>query len=194
MDLYAEALDKFRDLFRQVHNTDLPEPTAMVLATADAHGRPSARSVLLKGLDERGFVFYTNYRSRKGQELTANPRAALCFFWQPLMQQVQVEGRVETVSEAEADAYWQTRDRLSQLGGWASQQSEPLPDRAVLEERFTYYTRHFTGRPVSRPPHWSGYRVIPERIEFWKAMPHRLHERICYQKGEHGWIVTLLNP
>lgn len=194
MDLYMEALDKFRNLFEQAQQTDLPEPTAMTLATVDPDGRPSARAILLKAVDERGFVFYTNRRSRKGRALASNAYAALCFYWQPLKEQVHVEGAVEPVSDAEADAYWATRDRESQIGGWASHQSEPLDDRQMLEQRVAEYTEKFSGQPVPRPTHWSGYRVIPERIEFWKAMPHRLHERVCYQKTDNAWTKTLLNP
>ena len=194
MDLYQKALARFLALFERAQQTDLPEPTAMTVATADAHGRPAARTILLKGVDERGFVFYTNCRSRKGHELAANPFAALCFFWQPLMEQVHVEGPVEPVPDHEADAYWATRDRPSQIGGWASHQSEVLLNRQTLEARVAEYEQKFQGKTVPRPPHWSGYRVIPERIEFWKAMPFRLHERVLFAKVDGAWSETLLNP
>lgn len=194
MELYREALDRFRSLHERALRTDLREPTAVTLATADAGGRPSARTVLLKGFDEQGFVFYTNLHSRKGRQLRDNPRAALCFFWQPLFEQVLVEGRVEQVSDREADAYWAKRPREAQLGAWASQQSEPLADRATLERRVAEYREKFRDATVPRPPYWSGLRVIPDRLEFWKSGDYRLHDRICYQLVEGEWTVTLLNP
>ena len=192
--LYLEALDKFRDLLGQAERCDLPEPNAVTLATADAAGRPSARTVLLRGVDERGFVFYTNLNSRKGQDLAVNASVALCFFWQPLMRQVNVAGRADAVSAQEADCYWSTRPRSSQIGAWASEQSSPLAERAVLERRFQRFEQDFLGGPVPRPDHWSGFRVIPERIEFWTSRPFRLHERVCYQRIGDAWTVTLLNP
>ena len=194
VDLYLEALERFRILFEQVQGTNLREPTAVTLATADAAGRPSVRTVLLKGMDEQGFVVYTNFLSRKGRQLTENPRAALLFFWQGLFQQVNVEGKAEPVTGVEADAYWQTRARESQLGAWASYQSEVLDARETLERRLVEYEREYRDQPVPRPPHWSGFRIIPDRIEFWRAGPHRLHERVCYQKSGDDWFVTLLNP
>lgn len=194
MDVYREALDRFQNLLQRAHETDLPEPTAMTVATADAKGRPAVRSILLKGVDENGFVFYTNVQSRKGRALAVNPWAALCFFWQPLMEQVEVEGPVHGVTKHEADAYWMTRDRQSQLGAWASHQSQPLDSRRMLKLRVADYARHFNGRPIPRPPYWSGYRVVPRRIEFWKAKPFRLHERVCYEMTLHGWSKCLLNP
>jgi len=194
VDLYDEAIEKFRALLDRATQTDLPEPTAMSLATADASGRPSARTVLLKGVDERGFVFYTNTRSRKGGQLADNAWAALCVFWQPLKEQVEVEGRVERVTEQEADEYWVTRPRDSQLGAWASEQSAPLESREALLARAASFRDQFEGRDVPRPPHWSGYRVLPERIEFWTAGEHRLHHRVCYEKGRDEWTVVLLNP
>ena len=191
---YAEAIRRFQNLLARAMQTDLPEPTAMTLATADGAGRPSVRAVLLKGIDERGFVFYTNTLSRKGSELAANPQAALCFFWQPLKEQVTVEGRVEPVAAAEADGYWASRPRESQIGGWASHQSEPLDSRDALMQRFERYQARYAGRDVPRPAHWSGYRLVPDRIEFWTAGAHRLHHRVRYDRGEAGWHVTLLNP
>lgn len=166
----------------------------MVLATADARGRPSARTVLLKGVDARGVIFYTNARSRKGRALAANPRAALCLAWDPLRAQVLIEGRVERVTVAEADAYWATRPRTSQLGAWASQQSAPLARRAILLARFSHYQTAFAGRPVPRPPSWTGFRVLPDRVEFWRARPFRLHDRVVYQRRARRWTRTLLYP
>ena len=191
---YAEAIQRFQTLLARAMQTDLPEPTAMTLATTDASGRPSVRTILLKGIDERGFVFYTNTLSRKGEELASSPRAALCFYWQPLKEQVTIEGRVEGVTPDEADAYWASRPRESQIGGWASHQSEPLDARDTLMQRFERYETRYAGRAVPRPAHWSGYRVVPERIEFWTAGAHRLHHRVLYDGGEQGWQVTLLNP
>lgn len=193
-DVYAEALRRVRALLEQARHADLHEPTAVTLATADAQGRPSARTVLLKEVTERGFIFYTNSESRKGRELAANPRAALCFFWQPLMEQVMVEGAVERVSDEEADAYWATRDRQSQIGAWASLQSQRLTRRATLLARVARYAAQFARRPVPRPPHWLGYRVVPDRIEFWSSRPHRLHERTVYQTDGHCWVSRLLYP
>ncbi len=169
-------------------------PTAMVLATVDARGRPSVRMVLLKGVDARGLVFYTNTRSRKGRQLRANRHAALCFCWDLLKEQVTIEGDVEPVSDEDADAYWATRDRASQVGAWASLQSEPLPNRAALRARVARYAAKFAGRPVPRPRHWSGYRLVPARIEFWKARPFRLHERVLYERRGGRWVKQLLYP
>ncbi len=194
MGLYAEAMQRFEQLMARAGQTDLPEPTAMTLATADAAGRPSARTVLLKGVDERGFVFYTNTLSRKGEQLAHNATAALCFYWQPLKEQVEVEGTVESVSAQEADEYWATRPRESQIGAWASVQSEPLDGREVLLARVEEVKARYAGLAVPRPSHWSGYRVIPERVEFWTAGEFRLHHRTCYYKHAGQWTVTLLNP
>lgn len=194
MDLYQEALDRLQSLLRQAADTGLAEPTAMTLATVDAGGRPTARTVLLKAIDARGLVFYTNTLSRKGRALAANPRAALCFFWQPLLAQVLVEGAVEQVSDAEADAYWATRPRASQIGAWASRQSEPLARREELEQQVALYQRRFEGQPVPRPSYWSGYRVKPDLIEFWFSRPGRLHERERYVAEAGEWRKLLLNP
>lgn len=193
-DLYIEALDRLRSLLERAAAAGLKEPAAMSLATVDAGGRPAVRVVLLRGLDERGLVFYTNSHSRKGEELAANPRAALCFFWEPLMEQVRVEGRVEPVATEEADAYWARRPRESQIGAWASHQSRPLESRATLEARFAECERRFAGQDVPRPAHWLGYRVIPERIEFWRSGPARLHERVQYEHLEGEWVARLLYP
>jgi len=166
----------------------------MTLATADPVGRPSARTVLLKHYDERGFVFYTNQRSRKGRDLQANPQAALLFLWQSLARQVRIEGRVEVVDDAEADAYWASRPRESQLGAWASHQSEPLADREEYEQRLAEYRRQFEGTDVPRPPHWSGFRVVPDRFEFWHERSYRQHDRECCWYDGEQWQWSLLNP
>lgn len=197
MSVPADPISRFIALLDQakaVPKEQLVEPTAFGLATATSDGTPSLRIVLLKGVDERGFVFYTNLQSRKGRELAANPRVALCFHWMPLEVQVRIEGEVELVSEAEADAYFASRDRGSQVGAWASSQSAPLAERQDLETRIADFERRFEGRQVPRPPHWSGYRVTPARIEFWKNRASRLHERHVYTRQADGWRVTMLYP
>ncbi|MDZ7810385.1 MAG: pyridoxamine 5'-phosphate oxidase [Arhodomonas sp.] len=190
-----EALARFHEWFDRARAHEaVGEPTAMTLATADAEGRPSARTVLLKQADTAGFVFYTNGLSRKGRQLAENPRAALVFFWQPLYAQVLVEGRVETLADAEADAYFASRPRLSQIGAWASEQSRPLASRAELEARVAEYEARYPDGEVPRPPHWGGYRVVPERIEFWSGREGRLHDRDCYWLEAGQWHHSLLNP
>jgi pyridoxamine 5'-phosphate oxidase len=170
------------------------DPTAMALATADAEGRPSVRMVLMKGHDERGFVFYTNLDSRKSGELAANPAAALLFHWKSLRRQVRVEGSVEPVDADEADSYFTGRGRDSQLGAWASDQSRPLESRAVFEARFEDARRRFEGGEVPRPARWGGWRIAPERIEFWSDRAHRLHERRLFTRAGDGWSEGLLYP
>lgn len=194
--LYREALSRFDEVYARAGKCGIAEPNAMNLATVDAHGRPSSRVVLLKDYDERGFVFYSNHNSRKGQNIAAVPRAALCFYWEPLLEQVRIEGSVETVSEQEADAYWATRPRNSQIGAWASQQSEPLDSSAALERRIAEIAQRYHGQTVPRPSYWCGYRVVPEMIEFWRGgeYQHRIHERTCYRWQAKGWKVNLLNP
>ena len=194
MSKLLEALDRFDALFRRAAACDLNEPSAVTVATVDAHGRPSARVVLVKGYDASGFVFYTNTLSRKGRELAANPHVAMCLFWDPLMEQVRIEGRVFPVTDAEADAYWVGRHPGSQLGAWASDQSEPLQSREALEARMAEFAERFGDGPIPRPSHWSGYRVAPDRIEFWRSLPNRLHERTCYALEDGRWRVSLLNP
>jgi pyridoxamine 5'-phosphate oxidase len=192
--LPVEVVDRFRRLQERVAKTDLPEPTAVILATADARGRPSSRTVLLKGFDERGFVFYTNLESRKGRQLQENPRAALTFYWPPLGEQVQVEGEVEPVTSAEADAYFASRARESQLGAWASRQSAPLGSRWRLLREVIAFARRFGTGPVPRPPYWSGFRVRPDRVEFWKSARHRLHARDEWTLADGHWSCRHLYP
>jgi pyridoxamine 5'-phosphate oxidase len=194
--LDAAILDTFRGLLAEAGAAGEPEPTAMVVSTAGTDGRISSRTVLLKDVDERGFVFYTNTLSHKGAQLAEHPRAALLFLWKSLRNQVQVraEGAVEPVDAAEADAYFASRARESQVGAWASEQSRPLQSRAQLEARIAAFEQQFAGGPVPRPPHWSGYRVRPEAVEFWYGMAHRLHERHQYRFIDGAWRHGLLYP
>ena len=180
--------------FKEAAEKEPADPNAMALATVDGRGQPSVRMVLLKGIDDLGFTFYTNYESRKGQQLLEVPRAALCFHWKSLKRQVRVEGVVERVSDEEADAYFATRPRGSQIGAWASQQSRPLAQRFELEKRIAQYTAKFGLGAVPRPAYWSGFRVIPSRIEFWEDRPFRLHDRLVYHRRDDGWETERLYP
>jgi pyridoxamine 5'-phosphate oxidase len=189
-----DPVERFEVWFREAEQANVEMPEAMTLATADADGAPSARMVLLKGVDDEGFVFYSGYVSRKAGELEQNPLAALVFYWRPLGKQVRVEGRVERVSEAESAAYFATRPRGSQLAAWASQQSQPLESREELERRYAELEREYEGREVPRPPHWGGYRLRPDTIEFWQHRQNRLHDRIRYTRAREGWGAELLSP
>jgi len=185
----------FTDWLNEARATPaIADATAMTLATATPEGVPSARTVLLKGHDARGFVFYTNFTSRKGQDLLANPKASLLFYWMPLDKQVRIEGTVAPVSDDEADAYFASRDRLRQAGAWASLQSQPLAGRGTLMERVNHIEKEYAGRDIPRPPHWSGFRVTPQRIEFWHQREGRLHEREEFTAHDHGWKHQLLYP
>ena len=185
----------FETWFAEARVAEPGLPEAVALATADPAGAPSLRMVLLKAHDDRGFVFYTNSRSRKGAELAANARAALLFYWKSLRRQVRIEGPIEPVTDAEADAYFATRARESQLGAWASDQSQPMPDRADFEARYAALADEYRDRDVPRPPHWWGYRVMPERIEFWTDRVHRLHDRRLFVRDPAGgWTESLLYP
>lgn len=193
------ALDPSRQFeywFQEALRAELPEPNAMFLSTVDADGFPNGRVVLLKGLDARGFVFYTNYGSKKGQELASNAMASLTFFWQELERQVRVRGRVERVSEAESDEYFASRPRGSQIGAWVSEQSTVIQSREVLEERTQAYEARFANQEVPRPPHWGGYRVLPFELEFWQGRHSRLHDRIRYRLDEPTgtWLIERLSP
>ena len=194
--LYQDALNTFTDLLEQAKRSPDPEPTAMTVATVGRDGRPAARTVLLKAFDERGFVFFTNFSSRKGRQLAANPQAALLFHWKHLREgvQVKIEGTVEPVSAAEAYAYFASRPRGSQIGAWASLQSQPLASRELFDRRVADVEKRYEGQDVPRPPHWSGFRVVPERIEFWYGAQFRLHERQCYERIDGAWTQAMLYP
>lgn len=193
-DCRPDPFDQFTDWFIPAQSAGYVEPTAMTLATVDEDGQPSARVVLLKGYDKQGFVFFTNYASRKGQDLRASERAGLLFFWDKAMRQVRIEGWVEKVSAAESDEYFATRPRGSQLGAWASPQSMRIADRAELEQRVAQFAAEFDAAPVPRPPHWGGYRVIPNRFEFWQGRASRLHDRVVYARGTDGWTLSRIAP
>ena len=195
----ADPLVLFETWMAEARQTEPADPNAMTLATATADGRPSARIVLLKGIDpagstRRGFVFYSNLGSRKASEMGENPFVALLFHWKTLRRQIRVEGRVEPVTPAEADAYYNTRARISRLGAWASEQSHPLPSRATLEDRVRVLDEKYPGEDVPRPAHWSGWRLIPEYFEFWQDMPYRLHDRRTYARHDGGWTAGALYP
>lgn len=193
----ADPIERFRSVYALAEKVDrsiIPEPNAMALGTIENRDQASVRIVLLKAFDERGFVFYTSFDGRKGRQLTAHPKAALCFYWAPLDIQIRVEGTVTKVADKEADAYFATRERRSQIGAWASRQSEPLETPTALDERVAKYEKEFQGKDVRRPKFWSGFRVFPERIEFWKGRPNRLHERHLYTRDGDSWRIETLYP
>jgi pyridoxamine 5'-phosphate oxidase len=194
-DVDPDPRRQFAAWFREAEAAGLYQPEAMTLATVGPDGRPSARVVLFRGLDERGFTFFTNHDSRKGRDLAARPRAALVFFWAELHRQVRVEGAVEPVSAEESDAYFAGRPRGSQLSAWASPQSEVVADRGVLERRVEELARQYEGRPVPRPPNWGGLRVVPDAVEFWQGRANRLHDRLCFRRRPDGtWHLVRLAP
>jgi pyridoxamine 5'-phosphate oxidase len=194
-DLRKNPFEQFRLWFEQAQAAQIVEPNAMTLATATPDGIPSARMVLLKGFDERGFAFFTNYESQKGRELAENPHAALVFYWAELERQVRITGTVTKTSPEESEAYWSTRPVASQIGAWVSEQSTVVPNRKVLEEQVAALEKWYEAVEIPIPPYWGGYRVAPETIEFWQGRPNRLHDRIRYTKtGEGKWQIERLAP
>lgn len=190
----ANPLEQFRQWFQEAQKAKAQEVNAMNLSTVGADGRPSSRIVLLKDLSDQGFVFFTNYNSRKGQQLEANPYAALTFFWPELERQVRIEGRLRKVSAEISDEYFSSRPRASQIGAWASPQSQEISSREILETKEKELEAKFAGQPVQRPAHWGGYELLPDHIEFWQGRPSRLHDRLLYEKNDSGWISKRLAP
>lgn len=194
-DLHEDPFEQFNLWMQRAIEAELPLPNAMMIATADSRGRPSARVTLLKGVDDRGFVFFSNYESRKGREMTENPYGAVVFYWGPLGRQVRIEGPVERISEAESFDYFQTRSRGSRIGAWASPQSRVIGSRDELDGLVAEVETRFPGEDIPLPPHWGGFRLIPERIEFWNGRPNRLHDRILYSReGDGRWTRERLAP
>jgi pyridoxamine 5'-phosphate oxidase len=192
-ELDANPLNQFKIWFDEVVQSELSEPNAMLLSTV-SNGRPSGRIVLLKGVEEEGFTFFTNYASKKGEEIETNPQVALTFFWKELERQVRIEGRIEKTSEKESDDYFAIRPRGSQIGAWVSHQSEVVENREFLEEKLKTYEQEFEGVSVPRPPYWGGYRIIPDYMEFWQGRPSRLHDRLAYVLKDGIWVVERLSP
>lgn len=193
-DLARDPFRQFEKWFQEAEAAKIPEPNAMTLATATREGRPSARTVLLKGVDGRGFVFFSNYESRKGRELEVNPQATLVFAWLALERQVVIEGSIARVAREECEAYFYSRPRASQLAAWGSQQSTVLPGRSVLEETFKALEKKYAGQEVPVPPNWGGWRLAPETVEFWQGRRSRLHDRLRYRRAKEGWMVERLAP
>ena len=191
---YSDPIALFAAYFARAKEDVTHDPTAVALATATRAGFPSVRMVLLKAIDERGLVFFTNYDSRKGHELHQNPQAAMCFYWPRIEVQVRAEGAVEKLSAADSDAYFNSRERLSQIGAWASQQSAPLPTREVLLHRVAEMESRFDGQPIPRPPNWGGFLLVPQRMEFWQGNPGRLHDRLVYEQTDGAWQTSRLFP
>lgn len=193
-DLAADPFTQFRQWFDEAQNAGVIEPNAMTVATVNPAGEPSARTLLLKGVDDSGFTFFTNYDSAKGGDLAQNPAVSMVFPWLALERQVLVRGTVTKVSREETESYFKSRPHGSQLGAWASEQSRPVPDRATLEGRLAAATERFKTEPLTAPPHWGGYRVDPTYVEFWQGRPNRLHDRLVYRRRSTGWIVERLAP
>ncbi len=193
-DIDPNPFEQFRRWFDQAVNAELPEPNAMTIATASKDGIPAARIVLLKAVDDRGFTFFTNYNSNKGKELEANPQAALVFLWTELERQVRIVGTVEKISAEESDGYFYSRPHGSRLGAWASDQSEVIPNRDVLEQKLAALKAEYENREVPRPPHWGGFRVVPREIEFWQGRSSRLHDRLRYQRKNEEWVIDRMSP
>ncbi len=195
-EMADQPLAQFRQWFEAALDAGIPEPNAMHLSTVGENNRPSSRIVLIKELEDNGIVFYTNYHGRKGRDLAINPFASLTFFWPELERQVRIEGKVEKVSDEESDAYFASRPRGSQIGAWVSHQSEYLPTREILDEKQDAYEAQFADGPVPRPPHWGGYRLVPDRVEFWQGRPSRLHDRVVYALDETdgNWSIGRLSP
>ncbi len=193
-DVLPDPMAQFQRWFDAALGAGVPEPNAMHLSTVNADGRPDGRIVLIKAVSDAGFVFYTNYESRKGQELLGQPFAALTFFWPELERQIRIGGRVEKVSDAESDSYFMSRPRGSQIGAWVSHQSRIIADRDVLETRQRDLEAQFADQPVPRPPYWGGFRLVPDSLEFWQGRPSRLHDRIRYRKEENSWVLERLSP